>query len=327
MRTISICQNHFIAQDINMRIIALLKEKGVTFFLNQVFRKLSFFREVFPELKFCSNISQHVNVVNLGSTAALHNFAYPSIAKIRYDNWALPVQSLYYDWAILSQYGSFLEENATIVLPLCPFDACTTDKTSELIRKRYNTFLHPVIIPCSDNLDRSKYLRFNEHPIFYIKEVYGTKKMLFKICLERPLSWAVRHIKGDYIHKDAISRIHDWKKQFDTVDLNAPLSNECSKSMQFNQIIMKKICDFCKNHDFNLGVVLLPVSQSLRSQFPSNFQENYITPLLEIVKNEGFAIMDYWETNKFAEDANFRDAINLKREYAEAFTKEIITKL
>ena len=61
-----------------------------------------------------------LQVVNLGSGSAVHNFNYDGI-NLKCFNFALGPQSLLHDFNIVKNYFSYFAKGCTILIPVCPF--------------------------------------------------------------------------------------------------------------------------------------------------------------------------------------------------------------
>ncbi|MFK2344631.1 hypothetical protein ACIXNK_10290 [Bacteroides fragilis] len=78
---------------------------------------------VFPDCKkFWNHNTYGLELVNLGSSSAKYGFNYDGV-DIKAANWAMAPQTFVGDYAILSNYSSYLKPGATILISFCPFSS------------------------------------------------------------------------------------------------------------------------------------------------------------------------------------------------------------
>ena len=95
--------------------------------INALIKRTFWYREVvFADCeKFWKQKTLNLEIVNLGSSVSKYAFDY-SNCNNKAANWAMAPQTFVGDYAILSNYLSFLSDNAIVIITLCPF-SCLDD--------------------------------------------------------------------------------------------------------------------------------------------------------------------------------------------------------
>ena len=119
----------------------------IKYILNALIKRGYWFNNVFFE--GCRKMSMYstfnTDVINLGSTSAVHAFNYDGLG-LKAGNWAMTRNPLLGDYAILKNYSSFLKKDRSIVIiTLCPFSSLAG--SYNFLDDRYYTFLYPSTIP------------------------------------------------------------------------------------------------------------------------------------------------------------------------------------
>ena len=70
--------------------------------------------------KFIYHNRYNLDIVNLGSSSAKYAFDYSGL-EVAASNWAMEPQSFVNDYAVLTNYSSFLKKGAKVIIPICPF--------------------------------------------------------------------------------------------------------------------------------------------------------------------------------------------------------------
>ena len=125
----------------------------------------------------------NLDVVNLGSNSGVHAFDY-SDTKLLGMNWALGPQSLVHDFSILKNYFSYLKENATVIITLCPF-SCLVSSYNKQQNFKYYTFLHPATILDFDEIEHIRALTLKKTNILRVTPLHTLKGLLrsYKRCV------------------------------------------------------------------------------------------------------------------------------------------------
>jgi hypothetical protein len=122
-------------------------KQRIKYIINGIIRRGFWFNNVFFQdcRKFRAYNTFNTDVVNLGSTSAVHAFNYDGIA-IKGANWAMNRNPLFGDYAIIRNYSSFLNAGRSfVIITLCPFSSLSG--SYDYLDDRYYSILYPSTIP------------------------------------------------------------------------------------------------------------------------------------------------------------------------------------
>lgn len=314
MKIFNSCLNHALVLDYNnsMKKIIELFNAIVS---NTVWYNDNYWKGV---TKFWNNIPFNIDVINLGSWPAVHDFLYDGIGIVG-RNFALGPQSLKHDYAILMNYFSYLKEGGTVIIPICPFSGLINEYKKEHTF-RYYTILHPATIPDFDDSERTKALMVKQNPF----------KQMPRICIVETL----RELKNKIISRDSMVSIdyrqsanifvRDWKAQFGIDDLEKSLSTKHLKEQQYRRSTLVDMVSFCKERNLKPVIVIPPMHKELSSLLSDMFYRNYIENL---IKGIDAPVYNYMRDERFNSDEYFKNALFLNKIGAGTFTKEFLSKL
>lgn len=262
----------------------------------------------------------NLDVVNLGSNSGKYAFHYEGL-DIAGMNWAVGPQSLIHDFNILKNYFSYLRSGATVLITLCPFSSLVSQYNKDTNLKYY-TFLHPATILDFDENERIKALRIKESPIrempwFCIKR---TLKEGIKYVIHKPLP------KCD-MEKDTLKFIDSWKKQFDIVDLDAPLSEQHSNDQKNRLQVLRDMIEFCLERDLKPVLVIPPVHPFLGKKLTEKYRENYIYSFVRRANEHNVPFLNYMDCKRFHDDSFFLNSFFMSEKGAKKFTRIVLNDI
>lgn len=258
-----------------------------------------------------------IDVINLGSGAAFHDFNY-SGCNVKGMNWALSPQSLVHDYNILRNYFSYLKEGACVIITVCPF-SCLYSMYDRQSNFKYYTFLHPATIINFDDNEREKALSIKLNPF---KEM-PVKSILFTVreLLSNIKHFAFSNAKKKNLKNSADSILSSWMKQFGINDLNSMLSPKHIEEQNSRRRTLDEMINFCKERQLKPIIVIPPMHHTLTSQFTHKMINNYINNFL---LNIDAPIMNYMEDSMFQDDNYFENALFLNNKGAMLFTRTLL---
>ena len=206
----------------------------------------------------------NLDVVNLGSNSGVHAFDY-SDPKLLGMNWALGPQSLVHDFSILKNYFSYLKENATVIITLCPF-SCLVSSYNKQQNFKYYTFLHPATILDFDETEHIRALTLKKKNILRVTPLHTLKGLLrsYKRCVSSKIH------SCDY-KNNASNFIESWKKQFGISDLDACLSKKHLHDQELRASNLSEMIDFCLERKLRPVLIIPPIHPELRKYFTNSF--------------------------------------------------------
>lgn len=288
---------------------------------NRIIRQMKWYNNYWQGAQKFWNINTfELDVVNLGSGAALHAFDY-SQCDIKGMNWALSPQSLVHDYNILRNYFSYLKNGATVIITICPF-SCLFSQYNKEAKFKYYTFLHPATIIDFDDNERTRALSIKQNPFKYMP----SKSIILSI--KEYLGYIKHYIllkkNAPDLQRSADIMLDGWKKQFGITDLKSPLSQKHLKEKKARHETLIEIVDFCKERDLKPVIVIPPMHVTLTKQFPKEMIVNYIDSFLEGVN---VPIFNYMSNELFLEEKYYKEALFLNSEGAKVFTEQIINDI
>ena len=272
--------------------------------------------------KFWNITSCDYEVVNLGSNSGKYAFCYDGLS-VKGMNWAIGPQSLVHDFNILKNYFSYLKEGGIVLIPLCPF-SCLYSPYNKESNFKYYPILHPATIIDFDDIERTQAYKiksspFKEMPMYCLKNTVKEvlKKIIFKIRGKSKINYET----------DAKMWINIWQKQFNIVDLEAPMS-EIHKMERYDRAsTLREMISFCKERNLRPYIVLPPIHPLLRFHLSSSFLKNYVYDFLIEAGVEKSILLDFFYSEEFCLDEYFQNSYFLNRIGASLFTKELIKQL
>lgn len=259
----------------------------------------------------------NLDVVNLGSNSGVHAFDYSDMNLLGM-NWALGPQSLVHDFSILKNYFSYLKENATVIITLCPF-SCLVSSYNKQQNLKYYTFLHPATIQEFDESEHIRALTLKKQNVLRVAPLHTLKGLLrsYKQCVSRKIH------SCDY-ENNASNFIESWKKQFGISDLDACLSRKHSQDQELRASNLSEMIDFCLERKLRPVLIIPPIHPELRKYFTDSFVEHYINDFLKKGNIQAAFFKNYMYDQRFDSDNYFFNSLFLNQKGAQIFTKIVL---
>lgn len=272
---------------------------------------------VFPDCKkFWNHNTYGLELVNLGSSSAKYGFNYDGV-DIKAANWAMAPQTFVGDYAILSNYSSYLKPGATILISFCPFSSLGGGNDD--LADKYYTVVRPISILHASLRRRDAVMDIKSKPLKYyplfaligeIKRLFGLKQ---QVCKD--------------FERDANRWINSWKKEFSLYNLHDPFA--LINQDRFNDSVesLQKLLVFCKSHGYKAVLVLPPMTKHLSQKFDNLSRQQLIYNFIEQSNIINAPILDYIDHEKFSNDIFFRNAYLLNEKGAKEFTNTVLIDL
>lgn len=260
-----------------------------------------------------------LDVVNLGSSAAVHAFDY-SETGVRGMNWALAPQSLIHDYNILRNYFSYLREGAVVIITVCPF-SCLYSKYDKNSNFKYYTFLHPATIIDFDDNERTRALTIKTNPsrAMSFKSIKLTTMELLKALKHRVLP----SNQNTDLKSTADTMLTAWKNQFGIADISSTLSEHHQIEQKSRRETLDEIISFCKERDLKPVIVIPPMHHTLTDLFTKEFLNNYVNKFLDGIDAPLYNHMYLYSHS----DDYFESALFLNKKGAKVYTKKLWQQL
>lgn len=291
--------------------------------INAVIRRGYWFNNVeFADCrKFKTYNTFNTQVVNLGSTSALHAFDYEGL-NIKGANWALGHNPLAGDFAILRNYCSFLDsKGCTIIIPLCPFSSLSG--SYEPFEDRYYSILYPSTIPSYSYVHDVQVQEKWQNPIWRYP-IWGWILDFVHLFPNRKKSC----LQEEQMESSAKQWINGWFHEFSLKDFTTPLSLVNQYSIQEAASIISNMIEFCKTHNIRVIITIPPMYHTLAEKFTPEGREKIIDSLFKQIKNKDYEFINYMDNPLFCNDRTlFEDSFLLNSKGAKVFTRQILTDL
>lgn len=292
---------------------------------DKIIIRSNWYKNIFNDAERILKIPQHLDIINLGSNPAKFGIDY-SESDVKGYNLAVCPQTLSYDFEILKNYHSYLDEKGPrlLLLLFCPFSLCKdvyTKEDGDVYKDlRYYPILHKASI---SHYDDKLYETWIQHPHklglkTYFRIVRHFRKNKLMQIDFNPLS-------EKQMKQSASEYIKNWKAEFFLPDFNPRhLSARVLSSLTYNSHKLDEIIDFCKERDINPIIVFPPLSPELNEMIPNDMKERCT---YSILRNKGLLLLDYTEDIRFCKNEYFLDALKLNKKGRILFTNQLIKDL
>lgn len=295
--------------------------------INAICRRSYWYKEYFFKdcTKFWSHHTFNLDVVNLGSSSAVHAFCYDDI-PLKCANWALIHNPLLADEAILKNYASYLNpQKSVVILPLCPFSALAG--SYDYFDDRYYTILYPSSIP-SFSLNRLKYIDdVKRWPVKYYPayEILKDLGHYLSTCVKSRRSVVLTE---NQMLQDAEKWMYGWKKEFSINTFDDPLSLVNQDAISDAIEILNRVASFCVERNIKPVVVVPPVYHTLGKLITDNMRQQLIETVLSRINNKDVKIFNYLDDADFSDRRDlFENAFFLNRKGARKFTHKVLNDI
>lgn len=292
---------------------------------DRIIMRSNWYKNIFEDAIRINQVPQHLDIINLGSNPAKFGLDY-SGCELKGYNLAVGPQTLTYDFNMLKNFHSYLDDNGPrlLLLLFCPFSLCKdfyTKRDGDVYKDlRYYPSLHRAMI---HRFDEDMYEKWVRHPrklgwkaYYHAMRHYHRNKIM---------ELDYNPLTPEQMRQSAKSMIKSWKYEFFLQDLNpAHISAEVKQSLKYNERILDEIIQFCKERDIHPTLVLPPLSPELNKLIPQDFRE---ICTYSIMKNKGILFLDYTTDERFCKDEYFLDALLLNKKGRITFTNQVVKDL
>lgn len=293
--------------------------------INNEVKKTEWFRSVIPDMSnyptnewYRQHDARNYDIVNIGSSSAKYAFDYSNVS-IKAFNWAEQPQSLSYGYKILKTYFSILRRGGVVVISLGPFSGLDVDDIwPEARNDKYYYTLDPALIVNYRKVAMRRRYPLLVSPIRSLKE-------LVKRFLRYPQNSG--KVEKNRFLNDADKWYHNWLKEFEIDDINAPLSEENKRRQGKRVALLSDIITFCQQRDLRPVIVIPPLHPYLASKLSGIFRENYIYSFINKANTARVPFYDYMDDERFASDKYYRNTFFMNDAGAKYFTEIFLKEL
>lgn len=250
-----------------------------------------------------------IHVGNLGSSHGAYDFDYSCIENMGYIcfNFANTSQSYNYDYAILKEYGHYMESNSVLFIPVSYFsfnNEVVTAAEAEALSVRYYHLLSPENIP-----DYDPYVDLITNRLPILSAGSDILKLVPKLDL---VLTAHAADTGDDVEEFARRAQERYSRHFD---------NKEEYFMPERIEELYDIIDYCQANKITPVLITTPFSKYYRDLVSQDFLQEFQDTVTKIADDTGVNYYDYSNDSRFRENLDlFSDSDHLNEEGAAYFT-------
>lgn len=296
-----------------------LKKKTKSFLIRLVKRGYWYNSVIFPDCeKFWNYNTFNTDVVNLGSTSALHAFSYEDI-PIKAANWALGHNPLLGDISILKNYFGYLNpKGSTVIIPLCPFSSLSGSYC--YFEDRYYTLLYCTTMQGYSFRREQQVMSLKNNPISHypLMAIFRDIKLSFLTPKQPGLTEL-------QMEQDSQRWIDDWYKEFSISCLSEPLSLINQDAIEDAAGILNEMISFCQDRRIRPVIIIPPMYHTLSRKFTPETRKVFIESLMNKVKDKSIWFYNYMDDPQFTDDISlFQNSFLMNKKGAQMFTIRVL---
>lgn len=257
--------------------------------------------------KEMDNMSEHLQVVNTGSTSGYQAFDY-KYWDVQGANFGSRPQTLYYDFEMLKRYSTHIDKEARIYICVEGFKFLVDQYSTDSANFKYYFYLDKEQILGYDDKTKKqlfyfpfiakKYLIWQEC-ISIVKKIlaYKSKRNEFKSQKEKDQYYANLYLDG-------------WYKQFGWLKEEEKLNTYQKEAIKINSKRLKKMLSYCEKYEWRPIIVIIPFSPNISSRLPENILENCLWRPLREIEEMGYQVIDLFQDEELSDYHLYEDAIS-----------------
>lgn len=251
-----------------------------------------------------------IHIGNLGSSHGAYDFNYDNIMNtsgLICFNFANTSQSYNYDYAILQEFGQYMETNSVLLIPVSYFsfnNEVVNEAEAEAMSLRYYHFMSPEYIP-----DYDPYIDLisNKLPIL------SAGKDILKLFPDIDPA-LIAHAADNGINvEEFANRARDrYSRHFD---------NKEAYFLPERIEELYAIIDYCNGHEITPVLITTPFSSYYTDLISEDFLQEFHETVTAIASSTGTSYYDYSHDSRFHENLEyFSDSDHLNEAGAVYFT-------
>lgn len=288
--------------------------------LNKPYRKINE-QKYLDVLKFAmlGPYYSSVTVGNIGSSHGMYDFNYEPLETRGYEykcfNFANTSQSYDYDYAVLQEYGHYMEKGSIMLIPVSYFsfnNEVVNETEAEAMSLRYYHCLSPENIP---NYNPYIDITTNRLPILSAGED------ILKLLPSLKLSIIALAAEDDGIDLEEFARRakERYSRHFDNKEayfLPERIQN------------LYDIIDYCKERDITPILITPPFSEYYQDLIPEAFLQEFQETITAVISDTGVEYYNYSRDDRFCGNIGFfMDADHLNEEGSIYFMEILIDEI
>ena len=258
-----------------------------------------------------------INIGNMGSSHGAYDFNYSNMTFYGYIcfNFANTSKSYDYDYALLKEYGQYMDENSVLLIPVSYFsfnNEVVNDTEAQALSVRYYRCLSPENIP---NYDPYVDVITNRLPILSAgQDILKLFPNLNTVLTAHAANEGIDVEEFARRAKERYSRHFDNKEEYFMPERIEELY---------------AIINYCKEHQITPVLITTPFSQYYTEQVSQEFLQQFNDTVTKIASDTGVNYYDYSHDERFHTNLEyFSDSDHLNETGALLFTdivwKEVV---
>lgn len=305
--------------------VAVILFWGGAFALNALYKRTNHFNNQFVDVcKYWrkDSLPDNLQIVNLGSNHPKFGFDYTNTG-VRGANLAVGSQTFEYDFAVLRKNVSHLASKAVVVFPICLQKFFLFRQKNRNVHIKYYTFLEP-----SDIVDYSQKEKIMEIDFPLFRHPKRLRYLLKDTRKDNRLEWSDNPIRAEAeLEKDADFWIDCWNREFEINIPSLDISEKNRDDIAHNIRLVKEMIRWCKDHDLNPVIAILPVTKYLSSRFSEEYLQTHVYRYINESAKAGAPIMNYLKDDRFTDSSLYINSFFFNKKGREVFTKVFIEDL
>lgn len=298
-------------------------------FLNFLYKRTNHYNNQFDDINKILRIKKEkeesIDLVVIGSNAPKFGLDFKNINYLECRNCCIGPETFEYDFQILKVIAPQLHKGSHVILAVCPANFFYSKFLISNNTTKYYKLLNKKQFP-----DYNKKNFFTQYLFPLLSHPKNVKFLIRDIQKDNRFYKNSDYLPDDEVYVDAKNWIRKvWNSDFNiNIENMLPLNESQKKSILFNVVQLKNIVSFCKEKEFNLHLVILPVSKELGNFFSGMFIQNYILKYVyEAILNENVEFSNFFKDERFNNKKNFFNAFFMNRKGAQKFTEFYLNEI
>ena len=292
-------------------------------YANYRYKNTNYYRQLNGLGKF-RVIPKGIEVLNLGNSHEQCGIIYDNNIDKKGYNLALESQPFEYGSNILEYYSEYLDEGATVIIPISYFDWYYNyeeifNSGISVYNERYYSILDKEYMM---DYELQKDILYNKFPLLTAGK---DMKYIFE-----DISWSSKSTyDADEIDIEFINYKADYKYKNWTQEVMATNQDEKEKVKNRNIKYLEKTINFCYDKGYKPVLVTSPITKQLDDKFSEEFKRDFLNNCYDILKKyPKLQYFNYCGLKAFSDSLElFVDADHLNTDGANAFSKRLFADL
>ncbi len=264
-----------------------------------------------------------LQIVNVGSNPARFCFFYENVYG---ENWSTGAQGHDMDFEIIKKYYRCLEKNAIVLIPLVPFSFVSEYLNDKPEYRNGESYLKFTTILDEEQLASlpwyNEMKEYNANPRKLKRNAW--KFILRDIKPDRRIEITDQLMMRCDLEADSEMFMDYWQREFDIEDFGASLPLHLKKAYDDSIEVIRKIIDFCIEHDIRPVLVVPPMTQVLYNKFPSEFWKTYVTDGIVKLNRPDVPVFNYLYDKKWQAVDLYFNSLFMNLRGRKLFTKQVL---